>query len=128
MPTKKPNASAEVRAYIAAQPPGARRRLKQMRTIIRAVAPKATEGFSYRIPGFRLNDKSFVWYAGFKRHTSLFPITGAIQRAFAKELEGHKTARGTVQFPLDEPLPTALFRKLVRARLAEMKRADAARS
>lgn len=111
----------EVRDYMAALPPGSRRVLKQFRAEILAVAPDATEGFSYRIPAFRLDGRAFVWYAAFKAHVSLFPIGDAIRAANAKALAGHETAKGTVRFPLDAPLPLGLVRKLVRARVKEVR-------
>ena len=112
-----------VRAYLAALPPGARRRMQEMRTIIRAIAPDAVEHFSYRIPGFRLDGKVFVYYAAFKAHTSLFPMGAQIRRANAPALKGYKTSTGTIQFPLDRPLPAALVKRLVKARVAEVRSA-----
>ena len=109
-----------VNAYIAAQPPAARRMMKLMRSTIAAAAPGAKPGFTYRIPGFRVDDKPLVWYAAFKRHCSLYPITADLQARHAKEIGTRKTARGTVQFPLDEPLPVSLVRKLVKGRLAAL--------
>lgn len=108
--------------YFAALPPPVRRRMKEVRDIVRALALDADEVFSYGIPGFKLNGKPLVWYAAFKHHTSLYPMTGAIRKAHAAALEGYKMSTGTVQFPLDKPLPTGLVKRLVKARLAELKR------
>ena len=115
-------AASDVRRYIAAQPPRARQYLRQIRSIIRAAAPKTTESISYGIPTFKLDGKGFIYCAAFKRHVSLYPITAAIRRKFASQLKTYKTSTGTVQFPLDRPLPVALIRRLVKARLAEMRK------
>ena len=112
----------QVRAYFASTPPKARAALKKIRAAIRSAAPRAEEAFSYRIPAFKLRGRSLVWYAAFKNHCSLFPMTGAIRRKLAKQLQGYEMSKGTVRLPLAKPIPVGLVKKLVNARMAEMDR------
>ena len=101
--------------------------MRELRDAIRAAVPGADEGFTYRIPGFRVNGRPLVWYAGWKEHCSMYPITPALLRAHALDVEGYDTSKGTIRFPLDRPLPTALVRRLLKARLAEVTAAAPAR-
>jgi uncharacterized protein YdhG (YjbR/CyaY superfamily) len=112
---------AKRKAYFASLPPAVRARMKTIRDMVRDIAPDASEVFSYGIPGFKLEGKPLVWYAAFKNHTSLYPMTASIRKAHAAALKDYKMSTGTVQFPLDEPLPVALIKRLVKARLAELR-------
>src|SRR5438445_13215883 len=108
----------DVDEYLAGVPEPARSTLNKVRAAIRtAVPPGTTETISYGMPAFKHNGV-LVWYAAFSNHCSLFP-TGAVIEAFKKELKGFSTSKGTIQFSTDKPLPIALVKKLVKARVAQ---------
>jgi uncharacterized protein YdhG (YjbR/CyaY superfamily) len=118
-PAAKGNgAPKNVDEYLAGIPEPARSTLNKMRAAIRsAVPPEAAETISYRIPAFK-HKGVLVWFAAFSDHCSLFP-TAAVIEAFKNELKGFTTSKGTIQFPTDKPLPTALIKKMVKARVAQ---------
>jgi uncharacterized protein YdhG (YjbR/CyaY superfamily) len=118
--------TAQTQRYLARLRPDARRHVKKLRDVIRTTAPRAVPVVSYGILAFRLDGRILVYYAGWREHVSVYPITDRIRHAHAAALKEYKTSKGTVQFPLDKPLPVGLVRQLVKARIAEV-RAMAAR-
>lgn len=103
--------------YVERFPGEVRKRLQTMRLTIQRAAPGATETISYGIPAFQLNGM-LVWFAAFKNHIGLYPRKTAMA-AFKKDLSAYKTAKGSVQFPLDEPLPVGLVSRIVKFRVKE---------
>jgi len=111
-------APKNVDEYLAGVPQPARSTLTKMRAAIRsAVPPEAIETISYGMPAFK-HQGVLVWFAAFSTHCSLFPTASVIE-AFKHELKAFSTSKGTIQFPTDKPLPTALIKKIVKARVAQ---------
>jgi uncharacterized protein YdhG (YjbR/CyaY superfamily) len=121
MATKKVSGEsgrADVDAYLARVPEPARSTLGKIRAMIMAAAPKdATEAISYKIPSFQYKG-ALVWYAAFKKHCSFFPMDLSLLDEFGEELKKYKTSKGTIQFPLNEPLPKKLVTRIVKARVS----------
>lgn len=113
---KKPKTVAE---YLGALPDDARATLEEVRAAIRSAAPDAIEKIAYGMPGFYLDGHPIAYYAAFKAHCSYFAASGETLKAFAKELEPYDVAKGTIRYPIGEPLPASLIRKLVEGRIAE---------
>jgi uncharacterized protein YdhG (YjbR/CyaY superfamily) len=103
--------------YIATFPPKTKKFLKDIRATIKRAAPQAEETISYNMPAFKLHGM-LVWYAGYKEHIGLYPKTTVIQ-AFKKDLAGYKQSKGTIQFPLDQPLPLDLITRILKYRIKE---------
>lgn len=112
-------APSSVEEYFAGLPEESRAALEKLRTTIKAAAPKATETISYQMPAFKDQDRMLVSYAAFKDHYSLFPMSMSVIEAHLEELEPYRTGKGTIRFHMNKPLPVALVKKLVKARIEE---------
>ena len=106
-------------AYIRASLKESRAKLTQIRKIVKSVAPKAKEGISYRIPYYDYHG-ALVWFAAFKNHIGIF-LRPPVIAEHKQELKGYVITKSAIHFPMDKPLPLALIRKLVRARMAKNK-------
>lgn len=116
-PAKRMGGAKTVEAYMAAVPEPARSTLNKIRAAIRSSVPaEATEVISYGIPAFRHNGV-LVWFAAFAKHCSFFPSAAVIEE-FKDELKGYTLSKGTIQFPIDRPLPSGLVKRIVKFRLA----------
>ena len=116
---KKSAAPKTVDEYLARVPEPARTTLNKIRAVIRSVVPpETTEAISYGVPTFKYNGP-VIWYAAFSNHCSVFPTAAVIEK-FKDELRDYRTSKGTIQFPVDKPLPATLVKKMVKARLAEI--------
>jgi uncharacterized protein YdhG (YjbR/CyaY superfamily) len=111
--------AGDVDEFLAAVPNEARAALEKVRGHIRAAAPGATESISYGIPTFKLEGRPLVGTGATKNHCALYVMSPEVMEAHAAELEGYDTSKGTVRFPAENPLPAALVKKLVKARIAE---------
>lgn len=108
----------EVENYIAEFPSETREILNQIRNLILATAPQATETISYGMPGYKLNGKPLVYFAGYKSHIGFY-ATPSGHSEFAQELSVYKQGKGSVQFPLNQPIPYELIKRIVIFRIAQ---------
>jgi len=104
--------------YLAALPAKQRKALESLRRVIKSAAPKATEGISYQMPTYK-HKGMLVSFAAFTNHLSLFGATSDFRRKFAKELKGFEQTTGSVHFTPERPIPAAVVRGIVKARVAE---------
>ena len=112
------SAATTIDEYIAEFPAETQKALQEMRELIRASAPDATETISYAIPTFDLGGHHLVHFAGYEHHVGLYPTPRGVE-AFKDELAKYKGGKGSVQFPLSEPLPTDLIRRIVEFRVKQ---------
>ncbi|MGZ3641143.1 MAG: iron chaperone [Candidatus Limnocylindrales bacterium] len=113
-------ATAQIEATLAALPADQRAALEALRRTIAAAAPDAEEAISYSMPAFRYHGRSLVAYAAFKAHCSLFPMSAALIEAHREAFAGFATAKGTLRFTPEHPLPDELVRLIVRERMAQI--------
>ena len=108
----------DVDEYLSLLPEDSRAALEKLRRTIKSVVPDAVEVISYQIPTFKYQGRMLVSYAAFSEHCSFFPGARPIE-IHRNELKAYQTSKGTIRFPIDKPLPAALVKKLVKARIAE---------
>jgi uncharacterized protein YdhG (YjbR/CyaY superfamily) len=112
---------ATIDAYISAFPAPVQPRLEEVRQVIHTAAPEALEAIAYGMPTFKLDGVNLIHFAAFTRHIGLYPTTSGVEQ-FTAELNRYKHAKGSVQFPLDEPLPLDLIKGITLFRVEELKR------
>ena len=118
MKSAKSKVPATIDAYIATFPDDIQVKLAKIRGVIAKAAPGAEQSISYGIPAFKLNGP-LLYFAAFKAHIGLYPITASAKAAFRKELAGYAQSKGTIRFPLDEPVPYALIGRIAKFRVKE---------
>jgi len=116
MEARKP---LSVDEYIGVQPVAVREKLEEMREVIRKAVPEAEETISYGMPAFRLHGRIILYYAGWKQHLSLYPGNARLVAELADELTQYEVRKGTIQFPLDKPVPAKLIARIARYRAQE---------
>lgn len=109
-----------VDAYLAALEEPKRSTLEEMRRRILEVVPEADQGMAYRMPAFRVSGKVVAGLAAFKNHLSYLPHSGSVLPELADDVARYQTSSGALQFPVDRPLPRALVKKLIRARMRQL--------
>ena len=112
--------------YIALQPEGVRGSLKRVRDAIRKALPKAEETISYKMPAYKMHGEPVLYFAGWKRHYSLYPVGDRLVAAFGDELAPYKMEKSTLRFPLSEPVPIKLIERIARFRAQEIRERESA--
>ncbi len=106
--------------YIASQPKAVQSVLERVRSTIRKAVPGAEEVISYQIPAYKLQGLAVIYFAGWKQHYSLYPATGRLVAAFKDELASYEVSKGTIRFPLSEPVPVRLIGRIAKFRAKEV--------
>jgi len=114
----KKNDFTSIDEYIAGFPEETQRALMEIRATIKAIFPKAEERISYKMPAFKLNGEYFIHFSAWKNHIGMYPIPEG-NAAFQKEIEPYRSAKSSLNFPLDKPMPLKLIGKVVKFRVAE---------
>ena len=114
--------------YIASHPSSVRKVLERVRRIIRKAVPGAAEAISYGIPAYKLHGRPVVYFAGWKQHYALYPSSGRLVALFGKDLAGYEVAKGTIRFPLSDPVPVQLIERIARFRAGQVAEAEEARA
>jgi uncharacterized protein YdhG (YjbR/CyaY superfamily) len=109
-----------VEIYISRFPQEVQSRLNTIRTLIKKTVPDSGEKISYGVPTATLNGKYFIYFAGYKNHLSIYPVTAAMEKELPEAMV-YRTGKGTLQFPLDQPLPKELIQKIITVRYKEIK-------
>lgn len=112
----------DIDAYLAGLDDTKRKTLQRLRETILSVVPDATETISYGMPAFKVEGKTIAGFAAFKNHLSYMPHSGTVVAALGEDVAGYTTTKGSLQFPIDKPLPKALVKKLIGARLDELRK------
>jgi uncharacterized protein YdhG (YjbR/CyaY superfamily) len=116
-----------VESYLAAQPHEARQAIERLRAIVRKLVPEAHEAISYRILAYKLGGRILLYIAGWKEHVAIYPVTPGLDEALGERLAPYRSGKGTLRFPLSQPLPIKLIENIVRVRVEEAGKAAARR-
>jgi len=106
--------------YIAAQPEAARGALERVRSAVRKALPGSEESISYQIPAYKLDGKAVIYFAGWKEHFSLYPAGDAVLAALGDDLAPYEISKGTIRFPLSQPVPVKLIERIAKLRAKEV--------
>ncbi len=114
--------------YIAGQPEAAQGIFARVRGTIRKALPRAEEVISYQIPTYKLHNRAVLYFAGWKKHYSLYPATERVVAAFRDELSEYEVRKGTIRFPLSEPVPVKLIARIAKFRAKEVAEREKAKA